>query len=105
MEILTIWFHTIHQSQVIVRKETWNEVTTGMKSLNSSIAVNDMTVLRDASRILQNVITEYVTNAESLPWPPTVESLQKRMESMPDELTEFLRMLLSPKDSHQSYYV
>ena len=89
-----------NQSQVVVSKDTWEEVTTGMRSLNSSIPVNKSSVLRDAARILQTVVTEYTENAEPLPWPPTVESLQKRLESMPEMLTEFLRVLLSPQDIH-----
>ena len=86
--------------QVIVSKDSWRDVTTGMQSLNSSITLNDTSVVKEAAGILQDLILEYMETADNLPWPPTVESLQKRLESMPKMLTEFLRLLLSTKDIH-----
>ena len=89
-----------NQSQVVVSKDVWDEVATGMKSLDSSLAVNDMSILKDAASILQNLIVEYVGKADEIPWPPTVECLRKRLVSMPEMLIEFLRLLLSPDTHH-----
>ena len=83
-------------SQVILSKDAWDEVQTGTKSLNSSIALNEMAIVKDAAAIIRNVIADYIKRAKELPWPPTVESLQDRLKSMPDLLKEFLRLLLSP---------
>ena len=89
-------------SQVIVSKDTWNDVSNGSKSLNSSISSSssDSTALRDAAGILQDVIYNYIKDAPELPWPPTIESLKSRLESTPEKLTEFLRLLLTPQDTH-----
>ena len=90
-----------NMSKVVVSKEVWNEVTTGIKPLDSSVTSNDeKSTLREAGEILRDIILNYVTSAEKLPWPPTVDSLRERLNSTPAALLHFLRVLLSPKNVH-----
>ena len=48
--------------QVVVSKDTWNEVTGGIRSLDSSVSSNsgDATVLHDAAGLLQDIINNYI---------------------------------------------
>ena len=89
-----------NSSQVVVSKDVWHEVTTGFRSLNTSVQSSDMSVLKEAALILQEMILEYTKSAKELPWPPTIESLRERLKSTPESLKEFLRLLLSPRDAH-----
>ena len=88
-------------SKVVVSAEVWNEITTGTKPLNSSITSNDeKSTIKEAAEILRDVILTYVKSAEKLPWPPTVDSLRDRLTSFPEVLTQFFRILVSPKNHH-----
>ena len=87
-------------SQIVVSQEVWDEVTSGSRSLNNSVQSCDMSVLREAASILKKIILDYTKSADDLPWPPTIESLRDRLKSTPDSLTTFLRLLLSPSDTH-----
>ena len=47
-----------NSSQVVVSKDVWHEVTTGFRSLNTSVQSSDMSVLKEAALILQEMILE-----------------------------------------------
>ena len=47
-------------------------------------------------------VVGHTSNAEPLPWPPTVESLQKRLEEMHSLLTKFFELLISPEGTHHA---
>ena len=46
------------------------------------------------------VYTEHTENTESLPWPPTGKSLQKRLAFTPALLQEFFRSILASEDTY-----
>ena len=60
-------------SKVIVSREVWAAVSSGIKPLNSSIISNDdSSTIKEAGELLQKVVIDYLSDAEPIPWPPTV---------------------------------
>ena len=51
-------------------------------------------LLHNAVKALRQDILDYESSLPDLPWPPQVETLKERMESMPKSLTHFLSTLL-----------
>ena len=71
--------------QVILSKE-------GISSNN--LMHTEECLLHNASKVLRHDILVYESSLPDLPWPPQVETLKERMESMPKSLTDFLSTLL-----------
>ena len=71
--------------QVIVSKE-------GISSNN--LMHTKECLLHNAAKALRQDILDYENSLPDLPWPPQVETLKERMESMPKSLTDFLSTLL-----------
>ena len=51
-------------------------------------------LLHNAAKALRQDILDYESSLPYLPWPPQVETLKERMESMPKSLTDFFSTLL-----------
>ena len=51
-------------------------------------------LLYNAAKALRQDILDYESSLPDLPWPPQMETLKERMESMPKSLTDFLSTLL-----------
>ena len=83
-----------------MNKKCLEDVSRGEKVLYNTVRLNDDIALRHAATVLRRLILEHKENAESLPWPPTVESLQKRLASTPALLLEFFRSILAPEHTH-----
>ena len=54
-----------------------------------------VTVTKSAN-ILREAVLKHIEEATSLPWPPTVESLNSIESQYPELLDAFMKMLLSP---------
>ena len=89
-----------NKGQLIMSKKCLENVSRGEKVLYNTVPLNDVIALRHAAAVLRCLILEHNENAESLPWPPTVESLQKRLASTPALLLEFFRSILAPEHTH-----
>ena len=62
-----------------MNKKCLEDVSRGEKVLYNTVRLNDDIALRHAATVLRRLILEHTENAESLPWPPTIESLQKHL--------------------------
>ena len=51
-------------------------------------------LLHNTAKALRQDTLDYESSLPDLPWPPQVETLKERMESMPKSLTDFLSTLL-----------
>ena len=71
--------------QVIVSKEGIN--------FNNLMHTKEC-LLHNAAKALRQDILDYESSLPDLPWPPQVETLKERMESMPKSLTDLLSTLL-----------
>ena len=80
------------KSQLVMSMSSLENVSRGKKTLFNAVPVSDKTTLRHASNVLRKMIIDSV---DDLPWPPTVESLEKRLESTPALLIQFFKMLLT----------
>ena len=89
-----------NKGQLIMRKKCLEDVSRGEKVLYNTVPLNDDIALRHAATVLRRLILERTENAESLPWPPTVESLPKRLASTPALLLEFFRSILVPEHTY-----
>lgn len=49
-----------------------------------------------SANILRQAVLKHLEEATSLPWPPTVESLNSIESQYPELLDAFMKMLLSP---------
>ena len=89
-----------NKGQLVMSIKCLEDVSRGEKAVYNAVPLNDDTALCHAANVLRRMIIEYTDGAESLPWPPTVESLEKRLASTPTLLIEFFRTLLAPEHSH-----
>ena len=64
------------KSQLVMSMSSLENVSRGKKTLFNAVPVSDKTTLRHASNVLRKMIIDSV---DDLPWPPTVESLEKRL--------------------------
>ena len=88
------------KGQLIMSKKCLEDVSRGEKVLYNTAPLNDDIALRHAATVLRCLILECTENTESLPWPPTVESLPKRLASTPALLLEFFRSILASEHTH-----
>ena len=84
-----------NERQVIVSKKLLNDVSSGVKTVKRAACSSGESFIKKAASLLnQIVVVGHTSNAEPLPWPPTVESLQKPLEEMPSLLTKFFELLI-----------
>ena len=76
-----------NEQQVIVRKKVWNDVTSGMKTIDSATHSSD-------ESLLNQMVVGHTSKSKGLPWHPTVESLQKRLLEMCSLLVKFFQLLM-----------
>ena len=86
-----------HLPQIVISKECLHSQVTSRNSLFFRKA----TVTKSAN-ILREIVLKHLEEAKSLPWPPTVENLNSIDSQYPELLNEFMKMLLSSKDSNHS---
>ena len=89
-----------NKGQMIMSTTCLEDVSRGEKVLYNTVPLNNDTSLRHAAQVLRRIILEYTETAEPLPWPPTVESLEKRLSSSPSLLLEFFKTILEPENTH-----
>ena len=89
-----------NQGQFICSKKSMNEISKGSVSVHETVPRLKENIVKEAAMILREIITQYIQNDDNLPWPPTVTSLQKRLNNSPELLRLFLKTLISPEDSH-----
>ena len=89
-----------NKAQMLMSKQCLEDVSRGEKVLFNTVPLSEETSLRHAANILRRMVLQHTETAESLPWPPTVESLEKRLSSSPTLLLEFFKNILEPEDSH-----
>ena len=54
--------------------KSFDAVSRGEKVLFNTVPLSNDTALRHAANVLRRIILHYTEDAESLPWPPMVES-------------------------------
>ena len=87
--------------QLIMSKECLHDISQGEKVFYNTVPLTDQTSLRHAALILRKMILEHAETSDPLPWPPTVESLEKRLATAPDLLMKFFKTILEPENSHK----
>ena len=90
-----------NKGQLIMSKNCLRDLSPGEKVFYNIIPLKDQTSLRHAALVLRRMILEHTENSESLPWPPTVESLEKRLASTPELLMKFFKSILEQKHTHK----
>ena len=75
-------------------------VERGEKVVTETFPLSDDTSLNHAANVLRQIIDDYISQADDLPWPPTVESLKARLASTPKLPLHFFKVLLT--ESHHT---
>ena len=88
------------KGQLIISKTCLDDIGRGEKVLHNTIPLTNETSLRHASLVLRRMILDHTENSSPLPWPPTVESLEKRLASAPELLLRFFKAVLEPENTH-----
>ena len=87
-------------SQLICSSSTLLDMKKGHESNIDSFPFSDKAIIKKAAEILKNILTDYISKADELPWPPTPDSLKSRLEKTPDLVRLFLKFLIHPTESH-----
>ena len=78
-----------HEPQIVVSRSVLEDT-----SLNNFIKENRKFILKESARHLRSDITEIISKAPKLPWPPTTEALKWPDRQPPESVKEFLRSVL-----------
>ena len=84
-----------NKGQFVMSKDSLEAVGRGEKITSETFPLSDDVTLQHAANILRQMIEEYTSEAEDLPWPPTVDSLKSRFLQTPTLLLNFFETLLS----------
>ena len=84
-----------HSSQLVISRDYLQSY-----DLSSTIEFSDEFFIQKAEKILRNAVLSKIINASDLPWPPTVESLQRKSRDHPEILKQFYMNLLWDDDNH-----
>ena len=90
----------VNKGQIITSKQSLVAVERGEKVVTETFPLSDDTSLKHAANVLRQIIDDYISQADDLPWPPTVESLKARLASTPKLLLHFFKVLLT--ESHHT---
>ena len=90
----------VNKGQIIMSKQSLVAVERGEKVVTETFPLSDDTSLKHAANVLRQIIDDYISQADDLPWPPTVESLKTRLASTPKLLLHFFKVLLT--ESHHT---
>lgn len=89
-----------NKCQLVCSKMCLDTIGKGNKNFIDSIPLSDRNVIKKAAEILKSVLKNYVETANDLPWPPTPESLQKRLKDCPELVISCFKHLLHSEDIH-----
>lgn len=89
-----------NKCHIVCSSSSLSEMKDGVRPVMESISRCDESVVKKAAEILRNIIKAHIDDADDLPWPPTPESLKKRLEACPRLLYSFFKHLLHSEDIH-----
>ena len=70
------------------------------KTVTNSVDFSDEFIVKEAAKVLRKMVIAKMEASKDLPWPPTVESLQRKDRDSPELLQTFYGTLLNFKSNH-----